>query len=123
MPPQNTAQYLLKLERDMSSGFLHLLVLHHVDRDQPIHGYGLIKAMEASMGGRSQWKEGTVYPLLGTLEKEGLVRSRWGKGGTGPRRKYYEMMPAGSEILDLALLKYRRLRGELDRLFEDKVDP
>jgi PadR family transcriptional regulator, regulatory protein PadR len=82
------ADFLIKLERDLASGFLHLLVLAHVERIGPIHGYGLIKAMDDATGNKGLWKEGTVYPLLNQLEKEGLVRSRWGKGASGPRRKY-----------------------------------
>ncbi len=114
----NTSDYLLKLERDMTSGFLHLLVLEHVHHHQPIHGYGLIQAMDESTGRRGQWKDGTVYPLLVTMEKEGLLKSRWGKGSEGPRRKYYEMTPSGEEVRQLAHLKWHRLRRQLDNLLE-----
>lgn len=114
----DTASYLLKLERDMTGGFLHLLVLEHVRRLEPIHGYGLIRAMEDQKA-PGQWKEGTVYPLLATLETEGLVKSRWGKPGGGARRKYYETTPAGREVRDLAVLKWRRLRTRLDTILED----
>ena len=115
----DTAGYLLQLDRSMTGGFLHLLALHQVGREGPIHGYGLIKAMETVTGDRGQWKEGTVYPLLGTLEKEGLLRSRWGQGGEGPRRKYYELTAAGQEVRDLAVLKWTRLRNQLDKIMEE----
>lgn len=114
-----TADYLLKLERDMTGGFLHLLVLEHVCRLGPIHGYGLIKAMEAATNNQGKWKEGTVYPLLGTLEREGLLKSRWGKGTEGPRRKYYEITPAGREVRELGVMKWRRLRQQLDLILEE----
>lgn len=113
-----TADYLIRLERDMTAGFLHLLVLLHVRRDEPIHGYGLIKNMDASTGAKGLWKEGTVYPLLAQLEKEGLVQSRWGKGSTGPRRKYYEITPAGRQVLRLAQGIWHDLRTTLDTLVE-----
>ncbi len=114
----DTGSYLAKLERDMTSGFLHLLVLEHVHAHQPIHGYGLIQAMDEATGPRGQWKDGTVYPLLGLLEREGLLSSRWGKGKEGPRRKYYEMTTAGNEVRQLAILKWQRLRKNLDDLLE-----
>ncbi len=114
----NTSAYLEKLERDMTGGFLHLLVLDHVQRLEPIHGYGLIRAMEERKA-PGQWKEGTVYPLLATMEREGLVTSRWGKPGEGARRKYYESTPAGREVRDLAVLKWQRLRRRLDDILED----
>lgn len=118
MDGMNAADYLLKLERDMTGGFLHLLVLEYVQRLEPIHGYGLIRGMEEAQA-PGQWKEGTVYPLLAALEKEGLVKSRWGRPGRGARRKYYETTPAGREIRDLAILKWQRLRARLDTILED----
>jgi PadR family transcriptional regulator PadR len=111
------ADYLERLERDMTGGFLHLLVLEHLRRHAPIHGYGLIRAMEADQA-PGQWKEGTIYPLLATFEKEGLITSRWGVPGSGARRKYYEMTSAGEEVRDLAVLKWNRLRDRLDTILE-----
>lgn len=114
----NAADYLVRVERDMTTGFLHPLVLLHVQRDGPIHGYALIKAMEATTG-RSLWKEGTVYPLLAHLEKEGLVESRWGTGTSGPRRKYHQITPAGRQVVRLAAVIWKDLRTNLDRLLEE----
>ena len=108
--------FLARLQRDMTTGFLHLLVLEHVRRLGPIHGYGLIRAMDDAVG-EGLWKEGTVYPLLGKLEAQGLVRSRWGDAPTGPRRKEYTLTPAGQDVLDVALARWRRLRDRLDAVF------
>jgi PadR family transcriptional regulator PadR len=113
-----TADYLQKLERDMVGGFLHLLILQHLSRHTVLHGYGLIKEMEAATGGRGLWKEGTIYPLLGAMEREGLVRSRWGQGEEGPRRKYYELTGAGRQMLRLAKAQWADLRAMLDALLE-----
>jgi DNA-binding PadR family transcriptional regulator len=113
-----TGDYLLKLERDMVGGFLHLLILQHLARHQVLHGYGLIKAMEEGTGGRGLWKEGTIYPLLAAMEAEGLVRSRWGVGEEGPRRKYYELTGAGRQVLRLAKAQWADLRAMLDALLE-----
>ena len=105
-----------RLERDMVAGMLHALVLSHLKKG-PLHGYGLIKAMEASTG-KGQWKEGTVYPLLAALERDGLVSARWGEGGTGARRKYYQLTPAGRQALRLAADHWRALRKTMDHLLE-----
>ncbi len=111
------ADYLERLERDMTGGFLHLLVLENLRRHAPIHGYGLIRTMEES-GAPGQWKEGTIYPLLSMLEKEGLIKSHWGEPGTGARRKYYDMTNAGQEVLGLAVRKWQQLRNHLDTILE-----
>lgn len=116
----NTADYLVKLDRDMTAGFLHLLILQNLQVHQLLHGYGLIKTMEETTGGRGLWKEGTIYPLLAQMEKEGLVKSRWGEGADGPRRKYYELTPAGRQVLRLAKLQWHDLRAMLDDILETK---
>ncbi len=107
-----------RLERDMSNGLLQLLCLAVIRREEPIHGYGLIKAMDAAIGQRGWWKEGTVYPLLATLEKQGALRSRWGSG-EGARRKYYEMTPAGRRVLAAASDRWTNLRDAVDATLEE----
>jgi PadR family transcriptional regulator PadR len=108
---------LERMERDMTAGMMHVLVLSHL-RTGPLHGYGLIKAMEKSTG-RGLWKEGTVYPLLAGMERDGLVLARWGEGTTGPRRKYYQLTPAGRQALRIANDHWKELRKTMDRLLED----
>ena len=108
---------LARLERDMTAGMMHLLVLSHLRKDGPLHGYGLIKAMEASTG-KGLWKEGTVYPLLAAMERDGLVLARWGEPAAGPRRKYYQLTPAGRQALRIALDHWRQLRDTVDHLME-----
>ncbi len=114
----DTHTYLRKLERDMASGFLHLLVLEHIHRLGPIHGYGLIRAMDEATGGNDLWKEGTVYPLLGQLEKHGLLKSQWGAAESGPRRKEYRLTPAGDDMRELITLRWQQLRRRLDSILE-----
>lgn len=47
--------------------------------------------------------EGTVYPLLSRLRRDGLVDTVWRESMEGPPRRYYSLTPAGSE----ALVKFR----------------
>jgi PadR family transcriptional regulator, regulatory protein PadR len=110
---------LERIERDMTAGMMHVLLLSHLRQDGPLHGYGLIKAMEGSTG-KGLWKEGTVYPLLAAMERDGLVVARWGEPDSGPRRKYYQLTPAGRQALRIAADHWRQLRGTMDRLLEDR---
>jgi PadR family transcriptional regulator, regulatory protein PadR len=109
--------FLERIERDMTAGMMHVLILGHLRRDGPLHGYGLIKAMEASTG-KGQWKEGTVYPLLAAMERDGLVTARWGEPSSGPRRKYYQLTAAGRQALRIAADQWRELRKTMDHLME-----
>jgi DNA-binding PadR family transcriptional regulator len=61
---------------------------------------------------------GTVYPILGRLERDGYVRSRWEAQTTAahekrPPRRYYEVTAAGAKILAHSVEHYRTLGGRL----------
>lgn len=106
-----------RLERDMRQGMLQLLALAVINRSGPIHGYGLIKEMEQATGAGA-WKEGTVYPMLAKLEKEGILQSRWGEG-TGARRKYYALTSVGARTLQAAKASWSGLRDAIDHTLEN----
>src|SRR6478672_12039657 len=44
--------------------------------------------------------EGTLYPLLSRLRKEGVVDTTWRESPSGPPRRYYRLTPAGRSLLD-----------------------
>ncbi|MEK6986451.1 MAG: PadR family transcriptional regulator [Candidatus Thermoplasmatota archaeon] len=118
MKAGSSAAFLVKVERDLVGGLQHLLVLAVIKRQKAAHGYGIIRALDEATGGRGAWKEGTIYPLLATLEREGLVASRWGDPASGPRRKYYQLTPAGVQALRIAIATWNETRTAVDRLLE-----
>jgi PadR family transcriptional regulator len=63
------------------------------------YGYAIIKRVDELSGGKLQWTDGMLYPLLHRLERNGLVKARWGRSESGRRRKYYELSEEGSEEL------------------------
>jgi PadR family transcriptional regulator PadR len=60
--------------------------------------------------------EGTVYPLLSRLRREGLVTTRWGESPSGPPRRYYALAPAGEAALKSFEVEWRRFTAAVDRL-------
>jgi len=68
-------------------GNLDLLLLA-VLRRGPGHGYAIIRRLADESDGRFDLPEGTVYPALHRLEREGLVRSTWDERGPRRRRIY-----------------------------------
>ena len=63
---------------------------------------------------------GTVYPALRRLERTGLLVARWEDEAEAhrdrrPARRYYELSPAGGEVLEGAVARYRGL----ERLFDE----
>ena len=76
-----------------------------------LHGYAVITELRA-LGFRHA-QGGTIYPLLRTLEDDGLVTSAWDVSGSGPARKVFEITPTGSTRLDE---DRAALRSVVDRL-------
>lgn len=67
--------------------------------NKELYGLQIPQAMQEASGGRRQMGIGTLYPVLHSLEKKGLVESRWGDEGReergGARRRYYKLTGKG----------------------------
>jgi PadR family transcriptional regulator len=69
-------------------GHLDLLLLATLHRTGPAHGYALITALREGSGGAFDLPEGTVYPALHRLERDGAVTSSWDSDAPRKRRVY-----------------------------------
>lgn len=90
----------------LRKGILELAVmgaLHH----ERHYGYSLVRVL--TEGGAGSLKEGTIYPILARLDRDGLVRSEWVESVQGPPRKYYALTAAGRQL-------FADLREEFDLL-------
>lgn len=58
--------------------------------------------------------EGTLYPLLSRLRKEGVVDTTWRESAGGPPRRYYALTPAGQAVLDVFTGEWERFRETVD---------
>lgn len=63
------------------------------------YGYAIIKRVDELSGGKLQWTDGMLYPVLHRLERNGLVEATWGRSEAGRRRKYYRLTDRGSDEL------------------------
>lgn len=59
------------------------------------YGYAIIKRVGELSGGRLQWTDGMLYPVLHRLERLGHVEARWATAENGRRRRYYRITGAG----------------------------
>ncbi|MBC7250352.1 MAG: helix-turn-helix transcriptional regulator [Anaerolineae bacterium] len=102
---------------DMRKGSTTVLVLTLL-AERPMYGYQLVKELERRSEGYFNLKEGTLYPALHRLEKEGLVRSEWRVTDQGPARKYYHLTEKGRRALDKSVEEWgtfaRKLLTVLD---------
>ena len=67
------------------------------------YGYSIIKEVASLSQENMQWTEGMLYPVLHRLERNGFLRSHWGRSESGRRRKYYGITESG--IAELQRLK------------------
>jgi len=65
----------------------------------PNYGYDIIQQIKALSGGKLEWADGMLYPVLHRLEKEGLVTSQWGQSDNGRHRKYYAITDLGKAAI------------------------
>jgi DNA-binding PadR family transcriptional regulator len=59
------------------------------------YGYAILKRVRESSGGRLEWTDGMLYPVLHRLERLGSIEARWEVAESGRRRKYYRITPRG----------------------------
>jgi DNA-binding PadR family transcriptional regulator len=79
---------------DRFRGHVDLLLLSVLENEQA-HGYRLAEAIRTRSGGTFDLPEGTVYPSLYRLERNGLVASRWERVD-GRRRRVYRLTRRGT---------------------------
>jgi PadR family transcriptional regulator PadR len=96
---------------ELLRGVLDLCLLALVE-DEPRYGYEMTKRLRER--GLSFVGEGSIYPLLGRLERDGLVETRRVETAGGPPRKYYSASPAGRKLLAAGLVEWRATRDAVD---------
>ena len=83
---------------DMRKGSTTVLVLSLL-AEKAMYGYQLAKELATRSGGVFEFKEGTLYPALHRMEKDGLLTSYWVVVEEGPSRKYYAITDQGRDAL------------------------
>jgi DNA-binding PadR family transcriptional regulator len=64
------------------------------------YGYAILQRVRELSGGRMEWTDGMLYPVLHRLERQGHIAARWEIAESGRRRKYYAITPEGRAQLD-----------------------
>ncbi|MFI2104088.1 PadR family transcriptional regulator [Isoptericola sp. NPDC019693] len=88
----------MRFDKDLVAASATPLVLGILAEGES-YGYAILKRVAEVSGGRMQWTDGMLYPLLHRLERLGLVVATWGTSEAGRRRKHYALTPAGRDAL------------------------
>jgi PadR family transcriptional regulator PadR len=103
---KNMAEEIDNKVTQLRKGILELAImaaLYH-----KIHyGYSLVRNLAGS--GSVELKEGTIYPILARLAREGLVHSEWMESSQGPPRKYYSLTVSGRSMFESLQTEFQSL--------------
>lgn len=89
-----------------------LKVISHTET----YGYEISQQLQGY--GFTNISEGTIYPLLLRLEKNGLISAQYRESSVGPKRKYFSITPAGILELDAFLTHWHELEQAVNKLFQ-----
>lgn len=80
------------------------------------YGYQVVKELQQRSEGFFRLKEGTLYPILHRLERQGLLSARWETMANGSERRYYELTPKGQSVLGDKLQEWERFSEAVGRV-------
>ncbi len=103
----------LRPQTDALRGSLDLLVLKTLSL-APMHGWGIGQRVQQISDGVLEVNQGSLYPALQRLEKDGLIMSDWGTTDNNRRARYYRLTAAGRRALGAELESWRRFADGLE---------
>ena len=102
-------------QRDLLPGTLEMLVLQTLRRGA-LHGYAIAQYIQNTSGDVLQVEEGSLYPALQRLLREGWVVAEWGISSRNRRVRTYKLTPAGRKQLEREVAGFERLLGGIGRI-------
>lgn len=90
----------MKIEKSLMSGSTPMLILSLL-RERDMYGYEMVTQLQKRSDDTFRLKEGTLYPILHTMEKNGWVRAYTSQTPSGRERKYYRLTAEGRVQLQL----------------------
>jgi len=85
-----------------------MMILRSLMR-QPMHGYALVQHIKQRSNELLQIEEGSLYPALQRLLKEGLLKAEWQVSASNRRVRTYRITPAGRKHLELEISSFERM--------------
>jgi PadR family transcriptional regulator PadR len=100
---------------DVLQGTLDMLVLRAIHLE-PMHGWGITERIEQWSGQVLQLGQGTLYPALYRLERQGLIDSTWRVTENNRRARYYALTPAGRRQLARETRSWERMSRAINQV-------
>ena len=100
-------------QTDALRGSLDLLILKTLSLE-PMHGWGISQRIQQMSKGILEVNQGSLYPALQRLEKNGVIASDWGTTDNNRRARYYRLTAAGKRTLSAEHDSWKRFAAGLD---------
>ncbi len=101
--------------RDLFPGALEMMVLHVLRRGS-LHGYAIAQQIRDTSDDLLQIEEGTLYPALQRLLREGWVDAKWGVSAHNRKVRIYRITPAGRKQLQREVSSFERMLAGIRRV-------
>lgn len=99
-------------------GVMSLVILALLKRED-MYGYQLVQETARQSGGRLTTQEGSLYPVLYRLQKQGLISDRKVLTGKRMTRIYYHLEPAGEQRLQELIQEYEEVTNGIFAIIHD----
>jgi transcriptional regulator len=109
-----------KEKGDVLQGTLDMLVLRALQLE-PMHGWGITERIEQWSEQVLQLGQGTLYPALYRLERQGFIRSEWGVTDNNRRARYYSLTAQGRRHLNESLAQWRRMSRAINLVLDARA--
>ena len=108
-----------KFQKDLNAGIAALVLLGVLSRAaEPMYGYQIAKLIEEGREEVPTIKQGTLYPVLRSLESGGLLESEVEPSISGPPRRYYRITEAGRDTLERWRKTWNQTKALVDTVAE-----
>jgi len=103
------------MDKTLLPGTLEMLILQTLRRGA-LHGYAISQYIQQTSGDVLQVEEGSLYPALQRLLREGWVVAEWGTSARKRKVRTYRLTPAGRKQLGREIAGFERLLGGIARV-------
>ena len=118
----NEDAMLRKFRKELNAGTVSLVLLAIMDRSaDPLYGYQIAKSIQVATPDGAPLKQGTLYPVLRSMEENGLLVSRVEPSVSGPPRKYYSVTDHGRAVFEQWRGAWSHTRDFVDSILEGNV--
>lgn len=101
--------------RDLFPGALEIMILQSL-RFKPMHGYALVKHIQRVSDDMLQVEEGSLYPALQRMLREGLLQSKAGISAKGRPTRIYRLTSAGVRHLEREVVSFEKMFAGISRV-------